>query len=57
MQTDGRMLCVLPARVRDWRRPGLIAFLPRLIRAIGGAYEQQRERSAAGPGPFAATAG
>ena len=31
---------VLPAGVRDWRRPGLIAFLPRLIRAIGGTYGQ-----------------
>ena len=52
-----RVLGVLPAGVRDWRRPGLIAFLPRLIRAIGGTYGQQRERAAAGPGPTAATAG
>jgi dimethylargininase len=49
--------CVLPARVRDWRQPGLIAFLSRPIRAIGGAYGQQRERAAAGSGSSAATAG
>ena len=48
---------VLPARVRDWGRPGLIAFLSRPIRAIGGAYGPQRERAAAGPGASAATAG
>ena len=48
---------VLPAGVRDWRRSGLIAFLPRLIRAIGGTYGQQRERATAGSGPSAATTG
>ena len=53
----GKTYRVLPARMRDWGRPGLIAFLSRLIRAIGGAYGQQRERAAAGPGASAATAG
>ncbi len=48
---------VLPAGVRDERRPGLIAFLPRPIRAIGGTYAQERERAAARAGPSAAAAG